>query len=121
MNELTSRQRNGLRVLYCSGLCAMFVLALLPTGGSEPWFAHQDKVEHALLFAVITLSALWLWPDAPIAVPRLLLGYGIAMEIAQAQTVHRTGDLLDLAADAAGIVIAWLCWRRWQRRTQSRV
>lgn len=73
---------------------------------------HGDKVQHLLAFAALAflldqslpprLTSFWL----PVALP--LLAYGLLIEVVQYHLPHRSFDLLDLAADFAGLLCYWI-------------
>lgn len=101
------------KALFTGALLAALVIALLPTSGSPPLFEHQDKVQHALVFAALTSWALALWPTRLRRIVLGMLGYGVLMEIAQSMTTYRYGDVWDFCADACGIALAWGI-QRWR-------
>ncbi|MEZ4623014.1 MAG: VanZ family protein [Caldilineaceae bacterium] len=81
---------------------------------------HADKVIHALFFgAVVFWLTMW-WPERRVQVGRWALPLAIVLpitlalgeEIVQAFSPLRTGDLLDLSADLAGMVAFWWLSRR---------
>jgi VanZ family protein len=79
----------------------------------ETLFLHSDKIAHVLYFAllwVLARRAGWraAWPLAA-----GLLGYGVFIEVAQSMApTNRSASLIDIAADATGITLAWLFeWR----------
>jgi VanZ family protein len=88
---------------------AGIVLALRPAPEHpEPWFAHADKVQHGVAFAVL-FGLGWLGQLRPLA--RLCAGLlllGAAIEVAQSFTATRTAEWADLLADAVGIAIGAL-------------
>ena len=91
----------------CAGLLPVEHLQL-------PVFDWWDKAQHTLAFAVLTAWALWLWP---MLVPRVLLGmlaYGAGLELAQWAVGWRFAEWADLAADAVGVALAWLLWKKAQ-------
>lgn len=105
-------------------LLAGTALALTqPPGGTLG--SLNDKVQHLLGFAVLGLLADYSIPSARGAYWRwqlpLLLGYGALIEVAQSFVPYRSADLLDLAADAAGLLaygavrpLLAMLWRpRW--------
>ena len=100
-------------VLAC--VCCLF-FSLRPQGGAAPWFAHVDKVQHASAFAVLAYLALktgWL------KVWQVFVGlslFGLGIEIAQGMTTYRQADVLDWAADVAGVAVVLLPWWSAQRR-----
>jgi VanZ family protein len=86
----------------------------LPDNDVGMWFEGVDKVVHALMLWGITCAVIFdykrsgkrlsLRPVAVIAVSVMLLS--VVDEWAQsAMNIGRTGDVLDLAADAVGIVV----------------
>lgn len=93
------------RLLFVLALAGAFWLALVPVPQVLHIVSWQDKIEHALLFAVLALLALAGWPRRPLAIAVGLLLYGAAMEWAQSLTSYRTGDPLDWLADAIGLLV----------------
>lgn len=79
-----------------------------------------DKVEHAIVFAMVAYCYMragrHIWPQAE---PTLVharaawaaLGLGATLEIFQALVPYRTAELLDLVADALGVLVSWLVVR----------
>lgn len=102
---MPSSVRKLLRLSFAIALIAVFWLALLPTPDVVRLFAWQDKIEHAVLFALLALLALAAWPQRPLAIALGLLLYGAAMEFAQSMTAHRFGDPWDWVADAVGLLV----------------
>ena len=99
--------------LWCIGILGLVVVCLVPAP-DLPQVALNDKLEHALAFAVLSYSAVQLFvrgrPLAIVAAGLLVLGIGI--EVAQALlTTTRAMELADVVADAAGIAagmaLAW--------------
>jgi len=92
-------------------LCLVIVLVLsllppqpLPTTG---W----DKANHVLAFAVLAMLGCWGYPQRQVPVLLGLLAYGGLIELLQALTDYRTGELLDVVADGVGLVLGWPCAR----------
>lgn len=114
--------RRLLRAGFVLALGAVFVLALLPAPDLGKIVSWQDKIEHALLFFVLALWGLKAWPRRTVAVALGLLGYGVAMELAQALTTYRQGDVWDALADALGVAaaVASAHWRRAGRGAHGR-
>lgn len=82
----------------------IWALYLLVPGPGEPYFAHQDKVGHAVIFGVPFALALVLRARA-VAIGILL--HALVSEVVQAlATSTRTPDVWDLAADLVGIGLA---------------
>lgn len=104
-------------LLFWLVLAAVTWLALAPITTPMP-DTGWDKANHALAFAVLAGLGRPCWPRAGWKLAAALLAYGIAIEVAQSFTPTRTGDPLDVLADAAGLAIAWALarvtspWRR---------
>ena len=75
-----------------------------------------DKAQHFSVFAVLTLTASFAYPNnRPVACVGLL-AFGFLIEILQASmTSSRSGELLDVIADGIGIVIGGLLYALIQR------
>lgn len=108
-----------MRVVWFLAMVAVMVLALLPVEQLQmPIFDWWDKAQHALAFVVLTGWALWLWPS-PSRTLWVLLGmlvYGAGIELAQWAVGWRFAEWADLAADAVGVLMAWVLvggGRRW--------
>ncbi len=85
------------------------VLALLPIGYLQlPVFDWWDKAQHALAFTVLTAWALLVWPRRAGRVVLGMLAYGAGIELAQWAVGWRFAEWADLAADAVGVLVAWL-------------
>jgi hypothetical protein len=89
-----------------AALLLTLIVCLVPMPGPILPVEGGDKYEHAIGWFLIAL-----WYAQLTATPRALLARGcgfIAMgasiELLQAQTQYRSGDLLDLSANIAGIV-----------------
>lgn len=99
-------------------LAVTLALALVPDPGPLPPFNYNDKFVHALAFL-----ALMIWFSGVVEVRRLpmlaicLAAYGVLIELLQSLTVTRRPELLDFAADIAGILLGWILaiagLRRW--------
>ena len=90
-----------------------------PYGGKLP---INDKLVHCLLFAVLGLSGLAVWPSSWLS--RVLIGlaiYGLLVEIIQYQVPGRSFELMDWVADLLGLLLALLIWRLWIWREGGRV
>lgn len=100
-----------------------FLLALVTTASLMPAdqlppqaFNIWDKAQHAAGFLVLTSAGLlayrlpaWRWA--------LAMGlYGAVIELAQAASGWRTGDLLDWLADMTGVALALLLHAALARR-----
>lgn len=77
----------------------------------------KDKIVHALVFCgfaflldIASSRSFWFWK-----VP-LLLFYGGSIEILQALTPWRSLSITDFVADATGILLYWLLWKKLLQR-----
>lgn len=86
----------------------LLVLALMPVPAHFVWVPYVDKIEHAVSFLVLmALGQLaGITPRWRLALG--LLGFGIAIELVQALTSWRQGDVTDALADALGIALGLL-------------
>lgn len=89
-------------------LCLLIVLALalLPPAPYLPT-TLWDKANHVLAFAVLALLGCGSYRDRTAAVLLGLLAYGGAIELLQALTPYRTGEAMDLVANAVGVLLGW--------------
>ena len=89
-----------------------------------PWVPFADKVQHAVGFAVPVLLILitlalrgrygWRWPGprTSVLVVAIFAAHGVVSEVIQHLWYrYRTGDLLDVLADWAGIALGVLLFR----------
>jgi VanZ family protein len=102
---LARRERRAFQALLVVGLALVAWLALSPAPPVQPQVS--DKLLHAGAFLGLAWLADFGWPDADYWLPKALplLGYGAAIEIAQAGISARSAEWGDLAADAAGLVV----------------
>jgi len=73
--------------------------------------SSSDKVNHVIAFLELTILIRLAWPElrAVWFVPGLL-GFGLGIELIQANLPYREFSLADVAADGAGIAIGLLPW-----------
>ncbi len=85
-------------------LASVYILfAPSPAGPQGP--PGADKVVHLLLFGLLAATARWRF-GRPGVVLTTVLGYAALSELVQALFLpHRSGDLRDLVADAAGALL----------------
>ncbi|MFZ2736843.1 MAG: VanZ family protein [Burkholderiaceae bacterium] len=108
-----------MRVGWYLAMALVTVLALLPVEHLQlPVFEWWDKAQHALAFVVLTGWAMLLWPSRVSRVVPGMLAYGGAIELAQWAVGWRFAEWSDLAADAVGVLLAWMLVG-WVRRCQS--
>ena len=96
----------GARLLLALALMIVTYMALTPAPGPVQE-AVNDKLGHALAFALLALLVHASWPQHHfgwrMALP--LLAYGLAIECAQYFIPNRFFSLLDLLADGTGILL----------------
>jgi len=103
-------------------LLVVLVLALMrPTHlmPSTGW----DKANHALAFAVLTVLGCMSYPGRTARVLLGLFAYGALIEVLQSLTGYRTGEAIDLVADAVGLGLGWQVMalaRRFDRQSSRR-
>lgn len=89
---------------FWSAALSIGVLSLTPVQHLPPQvFDIWDKAQHAAGFAVLALLGRLAYPRHPIGLALGLLGYGLAIEVAQSATGWRYGDAQDWFADAIEI------------------
>ena len=110
--------RRILMLAWCLAMVIVTVLALLPIGHLQlPVFDWWDKAQHALAFTVLPAWALLLWPRRAGRVVLGMLAYGAGIELAQWAVGWRFAEWADLAADALGVLVAWvMIFSRQMRR-----
>jgi VanZ family protein len=73
-------------------------------------FDWWDKLQHALAFGVLTLLGLVAYGRSPTFIMWIVIAmviYGVLIEIVQALSGWRYGELSDWIADLVGVAIAW--------------
>lgn len=103
------------RVAFWACLLGVVVLSLTPVQQLPPQVLNLwDKAQHAGGFAVLTLLGLWAYPQRAVTLLAAMLALGAGIEVAQAATGGRYGDVLDWVADAVGVAAAYTVWRLLQ-------
>ena len=100
-----------MKTLFVVALLAVFAMSMLPAPEVIDLDGGRDKVWHALAFVTLAVVGFSAWPGRILVVAAGLLAYGAAIELSQAATAHRHGDMLDWFADAVGVVGAIVAWR----------
>jgi VanZ family protein len=88
-------------------LCILAVSALAFAPLPAPPLTGTDKADHILAFTVLAALAAGAYPGRQRLLARsiLLLAYGAFIEVVQYFLPYRESSLLDLTADAAGILL----------------
>lgn len=110
--------RTGWRTLLAVLLAIVAIAALTP-GAEAASLGIGDKLDHLLAFVTLAVAAALSGPakrrHAAFAGVGLL-AYGGFIELAQTRVPGRHGDLLDLAVDAAGILLGLALAQGLRRR-----
>lgn len=92
-------------------LCVLgaMVISLMPATGPQ-LFELQDKVAHAVLYAVLYFVAVKAYGStfSLTLLAAMIMGFGLVLEIAQSMTSYRYGDIWDFAANSVGVIAIWL-------------
>ncbi len=96
-------------------LATIAALSLLPLKALPVDVPNIDKLNHAVAYIVLTtyFGQLTTLPRAL----GVLLGYGIGIELLQAQTPYRQAEIADLVANSVGMVLGLLLLRTRIRRS----
>ncbi|WP_232771600.1 VanZ family protein [Tenacibaculum sp. Bg11-29] len=96
------------------------ILSLIKIGSQPIQIKNLDKYEHALAYFV--LSFFWLLVFRTTKINKLIVVfccffYGIIIETLQVTaTSYRSGDILDIAANTTGILIAYIIYFLFLRK-----
>lgn len=116
---LNTRRRAAVRALFWLACVAVAVLALLPVSQLPAgFFDWWDKAQHALAFAFLAGLGGGAYARHPARVTAGLLLFGALIEIAQAMTTWRYGDVFDWLADSVGVLVVMALWV-WRRRASA--
>ncbi len=114
--------RRAALLLAATGI---FLLSHQPSRPSVPLFKYQDKVFHLVEFFLFGLVVIWnrdLFPlrGRPAAMVVLGIAYAMLDEIHQAFVPGRDCSVADFAAQAAGVLLCVLVFRRLVYRGSGR-
>jgi VanZ family protein len=114
LRQLAAPSQWGWRFVFWMALLSSFVLALWPASEVQPrWFAHTDKLGHAAMFALLMVLGRAAGMRRTWLLAAGLLAFGGAIELAQGLfTATRKAEWLDGLADAVGIAVGAIVWRR---------
>lgn len=99
-----------LKIFFYFTVIAVFILAVLPGEKIPRILNFWDKAQHSLAFVVLSLLAIFAYPQN--IYPRLigLVLYGGVIEIIQWFLPWRSGDIYDFIADSLGVLIVGLVY-----------
>lgn len=97
------------RWIFISYLTLITIVSLMPVNGTG-WFPGQDKLMHAITFAVLFLIGSQACPRSKFGGQLFLglLAYGVLIELLQGKTGYRSMEAWDAVADLSGLVIGRL-------------
>jgi hypothetical protein len=103
--------------LFWMAACFAFVMAILPHPPEVPG-EPNDKVQHIVAFATLSLLGSFAYPAKPLLHLFLRLSlFGAFIEVVQAiPALHRDSDVLDWVADTAAVAVALVLVRWWRSR-----
>ncbi|HEA53380.1 hypothetical protein LCGC14_0722310 [marine sediment metagenome] len=82
--------------------------------------ASSDKVNHLIAFIELTILTRLSWPGLRVVwFAPVLLGFGMCIELVQANLPYRDFSLADVTADGAGILIGLLPWPGLRKISKS--
>lgn len=95
------------RIALVICLIVVTTLTVIPLNEFPPAESINDKVSHLLAFLALALVADYSFPDKNFLMPKALplLAYGIGIEIVQSFIPYRSFSVLDMAADASGLIV----------------
>ncbi len=105
---------------FIVALCTVSALAVLPTD-TLPGIDMWDKLNHALAFFMLALLMEKAWPNSALSLRPLLmlLLYGFLIEASQSLLSYRDGSVLDMLANAVGLLSFYLLRFAIGRRRRS--
>lgn len=108
--------RHKYQILFWLCITATILASLLP-GGGKPLFQMQDKVIHAVIYALLFFFCVQGYSNRfPVWLLALVVAcFGLSMELAQSMTSYRHADGWDMLANSTGILLVWL-FMLWHRR-----
>jgi VanZ family protein len=103
-------------VAFVAVVLLSLVVLFAPRAPSAQGISDLDKLVHAGLFALLAATTWWRFAGHRAGLV-LVIAYGGVSELVQWLALpHRSGDLRDVAADAAGALLGWLLVRRLRER-----
>ena len=85
---------------------AIVGLSLMPSP-PQVELAQGDKLGHFAAYGALMLWFAVLYPARRLQFAMIFITLGIALEFAQGATGYRTFDVLDMAANALGVLAGW--------------
>lgn len=123
MLKLIQKLSKGNRILIALSITiAIALLSLIKIGKQPINISNLDKIEHAI--AYFTLTFFWLLAfkenKNKLLVIISCLVYGIIIEVLQATiTKYRTAEYYDILANSTGILLAYLFFRYFNKKSKT--
>ncbi len=91
------------------GVAIVFYLSLMPHPPQPLSFHGADKVEHALVYAMLMVwfCQVYVEQRARIWLLVSLVAMGVGIEFLQRMTGYRTFEYADMLADLTGVLLGW--------------
>jgi VanZ family protein len=112
---------NGIWLAIASTLGIAFLSLMRTKGFPVVHISNIDKLFHAIAYLVLTLSWLLTFKKRQYKYYILLacIIYGIFIEVLQTKlTTYRTGDFIDILANTAGALLAFLFFTQFFEKKQ---
>jgi VanZ family protein len=104
------------RVALVLAVVLQLIVLYVPRAPAGPQITGLDKVVHVCIFAAPALAALMAGVSAPWALGILAVHAPLSELVQHFALPQRSGDVLDVMADFAGIALGWLAYLVWNRR-----
>lgn len=115
---MTARRWRALLIVLMVSALLFAVRPLTSRYEPETLFPGSDKLVHVGFFALLWFVGRGAGFAAGWRLAMALFGYGTGIEVAQALApTMRSASLQDVAADSAGILLAWVLGQALARRT----
>ncbi len=93
--------------IFWTMLIIATALMLIELAPKEDGWPYWDKLQHVVVFVILTLAGCLAFPQKRLRVGLSLIAFGALIEIVQgALTITRKASVYDWLADIAGILIA---------------
>jgi VanZ family protein len=104
------------QILFWAFLSLVTFLLLIELAPKPQKIPHLDKIQHAVIFTILTLSAATAWKPHIYWLVAALILYGASTELFQGLfTVTRQASIYDWLADCVGIAIGLLIFALYQK------
>jgi VanZ family protein len=116
--RLRGLMRRALPVTFAAMVLLVTLLMLVELAPSHGGWPYWDKVQHLLVFAMLTTLGCLAFPLHQRAVCLVLILYGGLIEWLQgALTITRMASFGDWFADGVGVLVMWVCFWMLKRLT----